>query len=162
MSFWKRILGKRDPMVVSPPASPVTWKHRSLTEAGFCPSWDKNYLPDDFSMAQEKDIAHRKRVKSGEEACICHPQEYMDAIQRRKRRTWWHSLKSLFRAAPPAAEVAVPVRSNPPVKCPRCRERTTGKLFQVGSVRLCEGCAKSPLLVSAAKRAGWKIRMVRA
>lgn len=78
---------------------------------------------------------------------------------------FWRWLKSWFTSDPmvvtPPAEISLPARSNPPVKCPRCGKRTTGKLFQVGSVRLCEGCAKSPLLVSAAKRAGWKIRMVR-
>lgn len=80
---------------------------------------------------------------------------------------FWRWLRSLFHrplveTVGEALEVTPTGRANPAVKCPRCRERTTGKLFQVGSVRLCEGCAKSPLLVAAAKRAGWKIRMVRA
>jgi hypothetical protein len=52
-------------------------------------------------------------------------------------------------------------RTNPPVKCPCCREKTTGSLFQVGCLRLCERCATSGRVSDAAKRAGWKIKMVR-
>lgn len=51
----------------------------------------------------------------------------------------------------------------PKVRCARQGPAhfTTGKLFQVGSVRVCGSCSKRPKVVELAERNDWKIRRVR-
>lgn len=47
------------------------------------------------------------------------------------------------------------------VKCPRCSKKTSGKLFRLGSVNLCQDCAISPDVKDAAEMTNQKIRRVR-
>lgn len=46
------------------------------------------------------------------------------------------------------------------VRCCRCREKTTRKLFQIANGRVCEPCKKLPSIQDL-KDIGWKARRVR-
>jgi len=77
-----------------------------------------------------------------------------------KRISAWFKRSSVGTASTERAEPFVG-RAYSSVRCPRHGGKTTGRLFQVGSVRLCEPCSKTMGVIECARVNGWKIRRVR-